>query len=139
MGVGSLALTRRGSPGPRSRWPRAGAENTLLVRCMKRLILSLLLAALLDGCGGESPPDGGLNRDASLRDSGGGLLDAALDGGESDSGGSSVDLEGGAPLPPGRVACYFGPTYNCTREGEACCESNRTCYFPESEPEFCPP
>ena len=48
-----------------------------------------------------------------------------------------INLEGGGP-PPGRVRCYFGKNYNCTRAGEECCVSRDICYFPSEEPAVCP-
>ena len=43
------------------------------------------------------------------------------------------------PRSMGRSLCFFGPTFQCTRPGEECCESRGRCYFPESEPEYCDP
>jgi hypothetical protein len=78
------------------------------------------------GTGGS--PDAGVVMDAG-----------AFDGGQTQSGpDAELMLSDAGELPPGRIRCYFGPRYNCTRDGEACCEASQLCYFPDMEPDFCP-
>lgn len=112
---------------------------------MGGLVLALAVALLPSGCGEErSFLDAGDLRDGS-RDAGhpdapsevpdsNWNLDSRMAGVVE----GGINLEGGGPPPPGRVRCYFGKTYDCTRDGEECCISRDHCYFPATEPEACP-
>ena len=80
-----------------------------------------------------------------------GAADAGTGGSTSDgsaadatgSGGNFGQLDGGEDsgqvgLPPGKFACNADGKYRCTHPGEECCTSKDLCYYPASEPDFCP-